>query len=165
MKTMNKVVASPSSVDSLNNYLGKTEFDGWLCLLTQNRDSDCLTRSNFRSALEKLGGESENVQIFNFGHWACGWWEALAVRSGSDVEPIANDIEAALEDYPVVDEEDFSNLETEEANEIWKDCYDKNDRIEYIRKHRRQFDFRDFRDMLSCVRGQYFAGYANELIE
>lgn len=38
------------------------------------------------------------------------------------------------------------------------------ERVEYIRKHRSQFEFRDFADMLGCVRGKYFAGYASELI-
>jgi hypothetical protein len=38
------------------------------------------------------------------------------------------------------------------------------ERIAYIRKHRSEFEFADLRDMLSCVRGNYFAGYASELI-
>ena len=32
------------------------------------------------------------------------------------------------------------------------------------RDHRYQFEFRDFRDMLVCVRGKYFARIASELI-
>lgn len=51
-----------------------------------------------------------------------------------------------------------------EANAVWRDCYQLKERVEYVRKHRGQFDFRSFSDMLSCLRGNYFAGYASELL-
>jgi len=64
-----------------------------------------------------------------------------------------------------VDEMDFSELETETANEIWEKCYNEKARIEYIRKNRSQFDFNDFLDLWHCVKGEYFCGYASELID
>lgn len=164
MKPLLETVANPSGLDSLSNYAGQTDFGQLYCLVAQNRDSDCLSRSNFRSALKALGGESEDVEIHRFNHWACGWWEALAVKQGTEAFAKAERIEAALENYPVVDEDDFSNLESEEAGEVWKSCYQPNERVEYIRKHRNQFYFSNFADMLGCVRGQYFAGYASELL-
>lgn len=164
MKPLLEIVSRPSGFDSLSNYAGETEFGDFQSLLTQNRDSGCLIRSNFRSALNKLGGESENVIIHRFGHWACGWWESLAVKVGTPEYAIAEQIEARLEDYPVVDEDDFSELENDEANDIWRDCYSPNERVEYIRKHRSQFDFQGLADMIGCIRGKYFAGYASELL-
>ncbi len=164
MKTLIQIVSNPSGFDSLSNYVGETNFDGWFCLLTQNRDSDCLIRSNFRSALKELGGESDSVAIHRFGHWACGWWEALAVKQGTPEFEIAEAIETRLADYPVVDEEDYSALETDEANEVWRDCYRPKERIEYVRKHASQFEFHNFEDLLGCIRGKYFAGYASELL-
>lgn len=54
--------------------------------------------------------------------------------------------------------------ETEAAQEVWRTCYSDAERIDYIREHRSQFEFRSFADMLGCVRGRYFAGYASELL-
>lgn len=158
------VVKNPSGFDSLSNYMGEVPEADWLCLLTRNRDSDCLTESNWRTALNELGGEGEDVEIHRFGHWACGWWEALAVRDGSPQADIAREIHASLSDYPVLNEEDFSELEDEEAQRIWRDCYRDKDRLEYIRQNRQQFEFSSFADVRACIRGDYFCGYASELI-
>lgn len=69
-----------------------------------------------------------------------------------------------LEDYPILDEYDFSEREMEAANQIWKECYSWQERIKYIRRNASQFEFRDYADMISCVRGEYFAGYVSELL-
>ena len=165
MNTLYDAVKNPSGWDSYSNYMGEIPSKEWLVLLGKNRDSDILTNCNFDCALESLGGESETVEIFRFGHWACGWIEYLCVKSGAESEKTALSIESQIEDYPVLDEEKFSDAETEEADRIWKDCYNTKDRIEYIRENRSQFDFNCVSDMLSCVRGLYFCGYASELIQ
>jgi len=54
------IVKNPSGFDSLSNYMGEVPEADWLCLLTRNRDSDCLTESNWRTALKELGGEGES---------------------------------------------------------------------------------------------------------
>jgi len=158
------VVKNPSGWDSLDNYAGMIPEPEWLCVLTRNRDSDELTESNWRCALEQLGGESDNVTIDRFGHWGCGWWEALSVKAGSPQHRIAQEIQSSLSDYPVLDEEDFCNLEQEEADRVWRDCYNDRERIEYIREHRDWFTFHSFADLLGNARGKYFAGYASELL-
>ena len=164
MRPLNTVVKSPSAFDSLSNYAGVSDFPAMDYLLTRNRDSDTLTESNWRSALKLLGGEGDNVEILRFGHWACGWWEALAVKQGTPQHAIALEIEERLEGYPVVDENDWSELEEETAAQVWRDCYRPKERIAYIREHRNQFDFRGMADLLGCARGNYFAGYASELL-
>lgn len=164
LKPLREVVKNPSGFDSLANYLGEIPEPEWLCVLTRNRDSECLTESNWRCALEQLGGEGDNVQIDRFGHWACGWWEALSVKAGSPEHRIAQEITSSLSDYPVLDEEDYCNLEQEDADRVWRDCFRDKDRIRYIRDHRNQFDFHNFADLLGCARGNYFSGYANELL-
>lgn len=136
----------------------------WLVSVGQNRDSDALQRSNFRVILKDLGGEGDNVEVHRFGHWACGWFEVILVRPGTPEAKNAEAWEAALSDYPVASEDDFSDEEYEEANLTWRNCYRPAERIEYIRDHRSQFEFRSFADMLGCVRGNYFAGYASELL-
>lgn len=55
-------------------------------------------------------------------------------------------------------------MERDEANEVWANCYSENERVDYVRKHRGQFEFRDFADMLGCLRGKHFAGYSSGLI-
>lgn len=136
----------------------------WLVFLGRNRDSDILTESNFDAALKALGGEGDDVEIHRFGHWACGWFEVILIRPDSDAASLAVDMEVALDGYPVLDESDFSQRETEEADRIWSDCYSTAERIKYIARYRSQFEFRSMADMIGCVRGKYFAGYASELI-
>ena len=138
----------------------------WLVVIGQNRDSNAVSESNFASALKSLGGEGDHVQVYRFGHWACGWFEVLLIDPGhKPAVSIAESIEAALADYPVLDDADVSERETTEANEVWSSCYTEKQRVQYIRNHRDQFEFRDFSDMLGCCRGNYFSGYASELLE
>jgi hypothetical protein len=93
----------------------------WLVLpVGQNRDSGPLDQSNFAQALEALGGESEDVEVHNFGHWACGWFEIIIVNpSNLKLVAIAEDIERALMDYPVLNDEDLSQREWEDFCESW----------------------------------------------
>lgn len=161
MKTLKTLVANPGAFDSMSNYMGAIPEDHLLVLMTRNRDSETLTESNWICALEELGGEGENVEIHRFGHWACGWWEALCVRRGSDQEKTAQEIAASLTDYLVLNEEHFSEMETEEADRTWKDCYDDTERLAYLRKNKGEtYMHNSFACLLSCARGE-FAPYTN----
>ncbi len=157
-------------------YIG-AEWPDYYVFLGQNRDSDALTRSNFRCALKAIGGENcsyqnegqdnevSNVIVVRENHWAVGWGEWIGIhKDAAEIIAKAEEIDAKLEGYPVVDENDWSELESEEANEVWQSCYNASERIAYIRKYRSQFDFHDFSDLIGCVRGRYFAGYASELL-
>lgn len=106
------------------DYIGE-EWEGYYVFLGQDRDSEVLTRSNFRSALAELGGEIgknddgiSEVTVVRERHWACGWVEWIAIHE-SAVEKIviAEKILERLENYPVVNEDDFSALEDEECAE------------------------------------------------
>ena len=165
MRKLSEVMMNPSGWDSRANYMGAIPEDTWLCVMGWNRDSGILSESNRETALAMLGGESDNVQIFRFGHWACGWVEYLAVKSGSPSEKIGQEIFDSLDSYPILDESDFCERENEEANRVWLECFNAKERIAYIRKHREQFEFHNWLDLRSCVRGDYFAGYASELID
>lgn len=135
----------------------------------QSRESDALERSNFEcvvAALKAISPESEDVwQIVRESHWAVGWVEWIAIhQDATEHLRVADKIREHYENYPVVNEEHFSQVETDDANETWKNCYRPKERLEWIRRHRSQFEFHDFADMLNCVRGKYFAGYASELL-
>lgn len=146
-------------------YAGAAWPDYFSAGVGQSRDSDALERSNFICMLRALGGESETVLVIREGHWAVGWIEWLAIHeTDSKALETADQIKAALADYPVVNEDHWSMLEDEEANEVWTNCFNDRDRIDYVRRHRDQFEFHTFADMLGCIRGRYFCGYASELL-
>ena len=135
----------------------------------QSRDSDDLEQSNFATMLRDLGGESDVVTVVRESHWAVGWVEWIAIEGDGTEESdkalkIADDNVARLEQYPVLDESDWGEREMNTANDIWRDCYNEKERVAYIRKHKSQFEFRDYADMIACIRGRYFAGCASELI-
>ena len=153
-----------------SNYFGEVWPNYYSAGVGRSRDSEALEESNFRSvqrALEKLPpfDDEYSRQSIREGHWAVGWVEWIAIhQDDAEALKLCDGIKAKLEDYPVVDEEDFSNPEHEQAGQVWRDCYNAKERVEYVRKYRSQFEFHDFPDLLGCLRGKYFSGYASELI-
>ena len=113
-----------------DSYCGE-EWPGHFVFLGQHRDSDCLTRSNFISALVALGGESETVVIVRERHWAVGWVEWIAIHESDSVAlTVADEIAAALTDYPVVSDDHFSQLEWDEVCAYWERMSVR-DRVDY----------------------------------
>lgn len=109
---------APTQFDTAG--LGLEDRQDWLVApVSQTRDSEALSRSNFRSLLKAIGGPSETVEVHRFGHWGPGWFEIILVAPGSPAEAICDEAESALEDYPVYDDMDFSALEYEEYGEWW----------------------------------------------
>lgn len=131
----------------------------------QSRDSDALERSNFICMLKAIGGETDTVRVVREGHWAVGWVEWIAIHQ-DDIFALraADDIQRALEDYPVINGDHWSELEQDDANETWLHCFNPKERIAYIRKNQSQFEFHDMADLRACVRGEFFNGYASELL-
>lgn len=101
------------------SYAGAS-WNEYFVFLGQNRDSDAIDRSNFKCGLAAIGGESDTVHIVRERHWACGWIEWIAIHQ-DDAEALsaADNIARRLEDYPVVNEDDLSELEYDEACEFW----------------------------------------------
>lgn len=107
-------------LDSWNNYMGDDSMSGWLLVIGRSRDSEILELSNFDAVLKSLGGESDTVRIYRFGHWGCGWIEELMIDpADKKAVQIAEDIRNSLEDYPVLDDEDYYKREYEDACESW----------------------------------------------
>jgi hypothetical protein len=154
-----------SAFDSASNYCGE-DFSAWVVGPGRNRDSDCVQETNFAVALERLGGEKEDVvRVVRIGHWACGWVEQIHVAATATKElGVLLEIHNDLDSYPVLDDDALSEAETKEADKTWANCFSDEERIDYIRANREQFEFHSFADLLSCCRGTYFAGYASELI-
>ena len=94
--------------------------DWYVMPVFQNRDSQPLEQSNFDCFVKALGGESETVEVHRLGHWGPGWYELIIVHP-DDIEKLDNayDMAGALQDYPVLDDEDNSRRECEAADESW----------------------------------------------
>ena len=63
------------------------------------------------------------------------------------------------------DEEEWVEREDKEAQQAWKEWYYDKERLEYVRENPDQFTFHGFGDMLECIRGKYFSGYASEFLK
>lgn len=149
----------------------------WAIVYTSNRESDCLDRSNEAVILKALRPwtgwhkDGDHVDILSHGHWAVGHVNGFLIRvygtDGTTITPAFlayAELATAIDEYQILDEADFSEKEQEDADLTWKNCFNEKERLAYIRKHRGQFEFHTFADLLGCIRGNYFAGYASELL-
>jgi len=112
-----------------SNYIG-ADWNGWLVFfLSQNRDSDCLTRSNFQCAFERLkkhatdleSEDCQSVQIVSENHFLVGWVEWIAIHeSNKPAIEEACAIYERFENHPVVNESHWSEMEFNEYLEAWK---------------------------------------------
>lgn len=101
-----------------------SELDAFLIApVSQTRDSGCLERSNWTVVTSAVLAVSthEQTAIHRFGHWACGWYELLLIHPDDEAAlREAEEFEAALENYPVADDEHLSALEWQEACDYWE---------------------------------------------
>lgn len=116
-----------------------------MTIFSVNRDSTALDRSNWavitRDLLQRL---PKRFEIMTCNHWACGWVEHLLINIDENlaIDAVIEWIEK-LADYPVADEDHYSNLQYEDAVESlnnWArheayqaiqsdnpECFDEND--------------------------------------
>lgn len=119
-----------------DSYFGATWEDYFGAGVGQSRDSDTLTRSNFECLQQALGelpdfippsqtDDEEEIQsrrVISESHWAVGWVEWIPIHeSDTAALELCEEIAAGLEDYPVIDESDWSDLEYDEFIEAWND--------------------------------------------
>jgi hypothetical protein len=127
----------------LGIYSNMEDQAGWLVPgIAQNRDSGCLARSNFecfQKYLEEIEEEGNTWQIHRFGHWGNGWFEIFTIKPETAAATLAQETEDALENYPVIDEEHFCELEEEEANETWS-SFSIDERVELIQRVQPNYD-------------------------
>ena len=90
----------------------------WYLVLGTRRAADTLTLSNWAVALERLEGV-DGWAVEHSSHWAAGQVSALLIEPDSEAEPIAREFTEQLEDYPVLDEEHYSDLESEHTEQLW----------------------------------------------
>ena len=104
-----------------SSYMGPDHNDT-IQVIGRHRDSDLIAHSNFEVALERLGGESETVEVIRDSHWAYGWVEMIRVskrdrKALKEVKNILNSLEA----YALLDDDDYYERESEERERIFTD--------------------------------------------
>jgi hypothetical protein len=95
--------------------------DKWAIIYTHNRDSDLLDQSNAAVIAKTIERPkyAKSVSPERHGHWAVGWVDGYAVRiydKGGRITAVVRklyDFACALENYPVLDEMDYSMREHE----------------------------------------------------
>jgi hypothetical protein len=144
VKAAREALARPDSF----GYSGELPlFESWGLTFSVHRDSDALERSNFRRIREDIGEHADvlarmsgaedataeqYVDTVSCSHWAVGWMDHLAVRvlidpdgeiTPENITPVfkaATDIAVDLRDeYPAYDEDDLSDVESEDHYETW----------------------------------------------
>jgi hypothetical protein len=107
-----------------NSCLYFGEHGDWYMVAGQHRESDSLTRSNFTvlvERLEKVDPKGEGFTVERFSCSLVGWRDHLLVAlTARQCLRVAVAAARALESYPVLDEDHWSNLELEEASEWWE---------------------------------------------
>lgn len=103
-----------------SNYMGET-YESYYVVYSRHRDSDLITESNWDAILSALGGESETVIVTRASHWAIGWMELLLVHeTDSKALEMSDELIRRIEDYPILNEEDYFTREAEAKNAMWE---------------------------------------------
>jgi len=103
---------------SLDHHIPIEDREEWFVApVSRTRDTGVLKESNFIVALDMLGGESAKVEVHRFGHWGPGWFEIILIHP--DLQAKGEEIEAKLEDYPILDEDDYSERCFEMEQRSW----------------------------------------------
>lgn len=118
-------------------YFGDLEAPPWgqLGFAGQHRDSDALDRSNhevIRDAL--LEARPDSFRVEGYSHFLVGWVDVIRIDT-SDPQAVAaaKSWHDALENYPVADDEHFSQTEHEEDQEYYR-YGGRDDAIEILKK-------------------------------
>ena len=110
----------PTGFDRAGAFLDEDRQDWLVAPVIQTRDSGPIDESNFKCFLDGLGGEGKSVEVHRFGHWGPGWYEIIIIDPKAEaILTLAQEMEDALENYPVLDEEDLSKRENEAEQESW----------------------------------------------
>jgi len=102
-------------------------FDTWGIWKSQalTRDSGIVTESNWSEilkALNEIEPEGENWEIFQANHWACGWIDQIIYNTeNKEIAEKLLEIECSINDYPVLNEMDWSDRVCEATQKYWDD--------------------------------------------
>jgi hypothetical protein len=122
-ENLDRWTSADPAFGSTDNYAGDDLSAFYVAPISMGRDTeDALTLSNWRVIGAELASKAEHPESgeHEFGHWAAGWYRLWLIHeSDSEALQCADDWAAALAGYPVANEEDMSELETEAESEAW----------------------------------------------
>lgn len=109
-----------------DNYMGEIWPDFYSSGFGRSRDSDTLEESNFQVVWDTLkdsqtetDGEPD-IRIVRESHWAVGWAEWIAIHSSNIMAIMqAQMLCEKANNYPVLDEDHWSDLEWHKASDYW----------------------------------------------
>jgi hypothetical protein len=113
-----KMVGNWKSFESFFWHGQPEDADKYCIVYTHNRDSGLLEQSNAEVIEKELEKFPDDVIDQHHNHWACGWVDGYAIRVYRDgqVTPAFEkwcEIQESLGNYPVLNEEDYSNKQYE----------------------------------------------------
>lgn len=119
-----KLVNNHARFESFAWHEAPVDRAAWGIYYTHNRDSGLLDQSNAAVIAVALKAFDEStVRGAGASHWACGWVDGVAVRvyaadgSLTDAARVLGELVLRMEDYPVLDDDDYSRRETEATYE------------------------------------------------
>jgi len=105
-----------------DNYCGET-YEDYFVGVGRCRDSDYMAEANFDAMLRILGGESKSVIVARASHWAVGWVEQILVHKRAKAKlRILEEAMKALEDYPILCDETYSEYEEKYKQDTFDCC-------------------------------------------
>lgn len=114
------------TVESFSHDYGGTlpfhdEFKGLMTSgIGRHRDSEMLDESNFDTAKALFEDAGICTRVLSFGHWAVGWVEGLYIPATIAAAKVAREIAQRLESYPVLDEDDYSERQSDAIAGYWE---------------------------------------------
>lgn len=100
---------------------GDTLADWRVLPVVLTRDSQPIDESNWAVAQRILDDAGATYEVHRFGHWGVGWYEAIFVSPDDTSLTVAGGIARRLDSYPVLDEHDLGERETEDQDRAWRD--------------------------------------------
>lgn len=91
--------------------------ENWAIVYLSSRDSGLLAKSNESVILSELAPYIHDVVIISHSHWAVGYVDGILIRVYNTDGTITDafrkyaGLKIALDDYPVLNEDDYSNRE------------------------------------------------------
>lgn len=105
--------------DSFVWYGAPEDAEEYALYYTSNRDTaDLIELSNEKVINDALDG-LEGAIAEHHSHWACGYVDGWAVKFGSPAWDKLAELLAAMEDYPILDEEVYDELRQEQIDSAW----------------------------------------------
>jgi len=147
-----KLAGNWKKFDSFSWFEQPEHPEQYALVYTHNRDSDILDISNASVIAERLAPFSDAIpQVHN--HWAVGWVEGFAIRvfkDGNITEAFKTYYECleAMEDYPILDESDYSQRLYEAQQESW-DSWARHDFERLIEKRFPNYTVNDIDGLFS----------------